>query len=381
MSIFKQVDNIVDAVIYGYIFGWENSTKRTKVALHAGRERIASELNIDSKTVTRSLQRLEKLGLVAYKRYPRGIWVTTRKDLVKAWGKAKLIGQNVPSQSEVIGQNVLSTRWDKKSYHAGQNVLSNNISPLPSEGIIYPLAAVRESGGGGEPFESESTANLPAQKPVVIPDTLKGLASQVGPIAERWLFAHVASGTRTDDWRLLAVLRESAAMTSTIRSPKILELKFNDLPEEKPAPNPNAGKPERITTKDGKRVLRDGKWVDAATPYPNQPPLSPPRAAQVTPPPPVRSQPTAEELKAREEAVAARKREMDEARAKQELAAIRQREINEENDRRAAAAAGRAELAKRRSKRTNELLSQGKSLQQCGEICRAEGLFDKELDK
>lgn len=126
---------MVDAVIYGYIAGWENSTKRAKVALHAGRERIATDLKIEAKTVTRSLQRLEKIGLVAYKRYPRGIWVTTRTDVIRAWQQAK-----------VIGQNVLSTRSDKKSYHDGQNVLSNNITPLPSEGIITPQVAY---GGGG----------------------------------------------------------------------------------------------------------------------------------------------------------------------------------------------------------------------------------------
>jgi len=359
MDVFGRVENVVDAVIYGYIAGWENSTKKAKVALHAGRERIATDLKIEAKTVTRSLQRLEKIGLVAYKRYPRGIWVTTRTDVIRAWQQAKVIGQNVPSQSQVIGQNVLSTGWDKKSYHEGQNVLSNNITPLPSEGIITPVATYG-GGGGPEPFETVSDAILPASNPKTIPDALKGLASQAGPIAERWIYAHIASGTAADDWRLLAVLREAAAMTSTIRSPKILELKFNDLPEQKPAP----AKPERITTKDGKRVKVNGEWLEAATPYPNQPPLKPtgvPMAGLFQPmaavlPPKV--------VKAQEEAKAAK-----------------QKEVNEQHAKREAERARSYQLSERRKKRTNELLAQGKSLMQAADICRTEGLMAETLDR
>jgi len=357
MDIFGRVENVVDAVIYGYIAGWENSTKRAKVALHAGRERIAKDLKIEAKTVTRSLQRLEKIGLVAYKRYPRGIWVTTRTDIIRAWQQAKTIGQNVPSQNEVIGQNVLSTRWDKKSYHDGQNVLSNNISPLPSEGIITPQVAY---GGGPEPFETVSDAILPASKPTIIPDSLKGLAIQAGPIAERWLYAHISSGTAADDWRLLAVLREVAAMASTIRSPKILELKFNDLPDEKPAPV----KPERITTKDGKRVKINGEWLDAARPYPNQPPLRPSAVPLAV-------------VLGNESIVLT----PEDARSKKEAADVKQKKVNEQNAKREEERIIAYQLSERRKKRTNELLAQGKSLMFAADICRTEGLMAETLDR
>ena len=359
MDVFGRVENVVDAVVYGYISGWENSTKKAKVALHAGRERIATDLSISGDTVTRSLQRLEKIGLVTYKRYPRGIWVTTRTDVIKAWEQAKVIRQNAVSHDEVIPQIAASTRSRRLRHHETQIAASNNITPLPSEGIITPVATYG-GGGGPEPFETVSTACLPATTPNTIPDALKGLASQAGPIAERWIYAHIASGTAADDWRLLAVLREAAAMTSTIRSPKILELKFNDLPEEKPAP----AKPERITTKDGKRVKINGEWLEAATPYPNQPPLKPtgvPMAglfqpmAAVLPP---------EVIKAQEEAKAAK-----------------QKEINEQHAKREAERARMYQLSERRKKRTNELLAQGKTLMQAAEICRTEGLMAETLDK
>lgn len=245
--------------------------------------------------------------------------------------------------------------------------------------ILTPEAAAVARDDGGEPFETISSAILPAPSKPAIPAGLSTLASQLGPHAERWLYSHVTSGTSPDDWRLATVLRETAGMN--LRSPKLLEMKFNDLPEAKPAPAAGSAKPDRITTKDGKRVLVNGQWVNSASPYPNQPALGegpPPRLNQSSGYQKPAGRPlggilgeqvvemTLAEQAANGAALAAKEKEAAESRLR---AAEARAKI--EADR-----VARKDLMKRRHDRQSDLMAQGKKLAEVGDILRREGLAE-----
>jgi len=138
---------------------------------------------------------------------------------------------------------------------------------------------------------------------------------------------------------------------------------------------------DRITTKDGKRVLKNGQWLEVKTPYPNQPAPGqdpPPRlpASNGNQKPPGRPlggllggkmvEMSVEERAANGYGLAAREKEAAENRIR-------------ENEARQKAEADRAalkDLMKRRNERQNELVTQGKKLAEIGDILRKEGLAD-----
>lgn len=74
-----------DAFLWAYIFGWENSTKRS--AVHMKQEHIADFFGVSVDTVKRSIDRLQSLGLVGTKRVTHGQVYTTRVDRIKQFNK------------------------------------------------------------------------------------------------------------------------------------------------------------------------------------------------------------------------------------------------------------------------------------------------------
>jgi len=381
LDIFGKVGNTIDAVVYGYIHGWENSQKTSTVVLHKGCQKMSDELCVGINTITRALQRLETLGLIAYKRSPRGILATTRIDVMASWKNAGKTVTADDAKCEIVNHqngespnrgftkmvNGDSPKWGMVNHQNGEsNVLTSCITSS-----ITPVAAAVRDDDGGEPFESISTATLPAQTKPAIPAGLSALASQLGPIAENWLWSHVTSGTSPNDWRLATVLHETAGMN--IRSPKLLQMKFNDLPETKPAPSANPAKPDRVTTKDGKRVLVNGQWVDAATPYPNQP------APGQSPPPRLDwsngnhkppGMPLGGLLGKRVVETTVAEQSANGATATAWEMALVEKRLQLESER-----AAERERSKRRQSRTVELTRDGKTLAEAADICRAEGLM------
>lgn len=83
MEIIGQVDKPIEAMIWGYIRGWENSTNRSRVYLHSGISRMSLELNVSIDTITRAIRVLVHKGLIVQKRTPNGQWYSTRIDLLE----------------------------------------------------------------------------------------------------------------------------------------------------------------------------------------------------------------------------------------------------------------------------------------------------------
>lgn len=81
LDVLKQVDNPIDALVWGYIEGWENSQRKSKVHMHAGQQRMAEDLGVSTDTITRACQRLISKDLLRMKRTPNGAWYTTRTDI------------------------------------------------------------------------------------------------------------------------------------------------------------------------------------------------------------------------------------------------------------------------------------------------------------
>lgn len=83
MEIISQVDKPIEAMIWGYIRGWENSTNRSRVYLHAGITRMGQDLNVSIDTIARAIRVLVYKGLIVQKRTPNGQWYSTRIDLLE----------------------------------------------------------------------------------------------------------------------------------------------------------------------------------------------------------------------------------------------------------------------------------------------------------
>lgn len=349
-------------------------------------ETLAEMVGVKPRSVQLALASLESLGVISRhveheRNGVRGTWRSVLVHYVLGGRTTATLGRDndrftaqlvtCGAQSDDMGGAQSDARGGAQSDAPQRN------TPRFEHSHNNKAEAVRDDGG--EPFETISSAILPAPSKPAIPAGLSTLASQLGPHAERWLYSHVTSGTSPDDWRLATVLRETAGMN--LRSPKLLEMKFNDLPEAKPAPAAGSAKPDRITTKDGKRVLINGKWVDSASPYPNQPALGegpPPRLSQSSGYQKPAGRPlggilgervvemTVAEQAANGAALAAKEKEAAESRLR---AAEARAKI--EADR-----VARKDLMKRRHDRQSDLMAQGKKLAEVGDILRREGLAE-----
>lgn len=74
-----------DACLWAYVFGWENSTKRSAVKLT--HEHIADFFGVSVSLVKDSITRLKMQKLLGTKRTPNGLVYTTRIDRIKQFNK------------------------------------------------------------------------------------------------------------------------------------------------------------------------------------------------------------------------------------------------------------------------------------------------------
>ena len=100
MEIIGQVDKPIEAMIWGYIRGWENSTNRSRVYLHAGITRMGLELNVSIDTITRAIRVLVHKGLIVQKRTPNGQWYSTRIDLLEPESFETTVSKCEPKKHE-----------------------------------------------------------------------------------------------------------------------------------------------------------------------------------------------------------------------------------------------------------------------------------------
>jgi hypothetical protein len=82
MDIFQKVEKPIEAIVWGYIEGWENALRRSKVYMDAGVARMAVELGVSEDTISRSIKNLVQLGLIFTQRTPRGSWYSTKVDVI-----------------------------------------------------------------------------------------------------------------------------------------------------------------------------------------------------------------------------------------------------------------------------------------------------------
>lgn len=84
LEIFSRVDLPIQALVYGYIQGWEVATNRSKVYLDRGCQRMAQDLNVSVDTIQRSCNRLVELKLLFKQRTPYGLWYSTKIDVIES---------------------------------------------------------------------------------------------------------------------------------------------------------------------------------------------------------------------------------------------------------------------------------------------------------
>jgi len=82
MDIFQRVEKPIEAIVWGYIEGWENALRRSKIYIDAGVSRMATELGVSEDTISRSIKNLVLLGLIFTQRTPRGSWYSTKVDVI-----------------------------------------------------------------------------------------------------------------------------------------------------------------------------------------------------------------------------------------------------------------------------------------------------------
>ena len=282
-EILDITKDVFDAALWGYVEGWERSLRKTKVSMHAGVAKMAEDLKVTDKTLRGSLTRLVTLGLIAYKRYPRGIWITTNKDVIKAWNKSNVIGQNELSGDRVNGRN----------YRSKRTVESTDLSDrskLPIYDLTNPSSLHRSSRSPNEAnptqekegtydsvtdSQSETTrTKLPSAPSLSISDRVIGMINMAFPSNPNAVMAKIRLAG-WDERRVEAALMKTDTTKGVNYFASICRgMSDDDIEKVLKKPevrDQTSQQPERIMSKDGNSVKINGEWLKAATPYENMP--------------------------------------------------------------------------------------------------------------
>jgi hypothetical protein len=275
--------NVFDSVLWGYVEGWERSLRKTKVSMHAGVAKMAEDLKVSDDTVSRSLRRLVDLGLIAYKRYPRGIWITTNKDVIKAWNKAKVIPKNTGSPDEAIPQKRVSKRYRKltdlsDTAKYGVYDLTNPSSLHRSSRSPNEANPTQEKEGTYDSVtdsQSETTrTKLPSAPSLSISDRVIGMVNMAFPSNPNAVMTKIRMAG-WDERRVEAALMKTDASKGVNYFASICRgMSDDDIEKVLKKPevrDQTSQQPERIMSKDGNSVKINGEWLKAATPYENMP--------------------------------------------------------------------------------------------------------------
>lgn len=221
-----------DACLWAYIFGWENSQKKSIVKLT--HEKIADFFGVSVDQVKASVDRLKKKGLVGTKRVRNGLCYSTRVDRIQQFTKRE-IGEKPLS---VIGEKPLS-RSGKNQYHdrgkSPKHILTSSFNLSSLTTTNSSIEACGDMAGGGEPFELPSSSRkITDTVPLEIPAELKRIAAQIGSTAVQWVGLKINKGVKPDDWRLDHVLTGCIESGFIPRSFSPLDRSFDNLPENNP---------------------------------------------------------------------------------------------------------------------------------------------------
>ena len=222
-----------DACLWAYIFGWENSQKKSIVKLT--HQRIAEFFGVSVDQVQASIKRLEIKALIGTRRVSHGLCYTTRRDRIEQFRRTELPEKAVSQ----IGEKAVSRNRESPDHETGKNgkdiyyTYSSNLSSLTTTNSGIEVCG--DMAGGGEPFELPSSSRkITDTVPLEIPAELKRIAAQIGSTAVQWVGLKINKGIKPDDWRLDHVLTGCLESGFIPRSFSPLDRSFDNLPENNP---------------------------------------------------------------------------------------------------------------------------------------------------
>ena len=288
LEILDATGNVKDAAIWGYIEGWERSKRTSKIRMHAGVAEIAKVLHMSDDAVSASLKRLVALELISYKRYDRGILITTNRDVIKSWSKAKLIPQNAVSDGVVKPQKTAPQRSrisrGRETAKSGRSLKSNPSLSPSSKSLENDNPKEEEVGQSiTENQSTRASAVLPVAPSLSLSGRLLGMINAAFPSNPNAVL-HQIRMSGWDERRVEAGLLKTDPRKGANYFASICRRMTDDeveamfaVPEAVPA------EPKRVTSKDGRKVLINGEWLEAATPYPGLPAQAKPLPADHDP--------------------------------------------------------------------------------------------------
>lgn len=155
----------LDALIWAYIFGWENSAKTSKVKLK--QDNIAEFFGVNEKTVYASLERLQQKSLIGKAKTRDGTLFSTRKDQIKRFNNSEKRSNETPKNGVTKLQKTEERYSEKRSNHISisssldlssnkttttTSSLSSRETPPPTPKFSNPYRP-RPTQAEPEPFE------------------------------------------------------------------------------------------------------------------------------------------------------------------------------------------------------------------------------------
>lgn len=121
--IEKCLGNPLDALIWAYVFGWENSSKMSKIKLKLNN--IAEFFGVNEKTVYASLDRLQAKGLIGKVKTLHGTVISTRKDQIRRFDNSEKRRNKTPKNGVIEPSKTEQYYSEKRSNH---NSISSSLN-------------------------------------------------------------------------------------------------------------------------------------------------------------------------------------------------------------------------------------------------------------
>lgn len=147
--------NFLDTGVWAYIFGWENSTKCSRVKLR--QDKIAEFFGYNQKTIYAALDRLEEKGLIGRIKTRNGTILTTRKDVIERINNSEKRSSSTPKNGVQQLQKTEFNNSEKRSNHISRSSSLDLSSTNTSSSTTYSSRETSSSSGeisSPEPFEA-----------------------------------------------------------------------------------------------------------------------------------------------------------------------------------------------------------------------------------
>lgn len=152
--IAKCKDNPFDAMVWAFIFGWENSKRDDRVKLKSSS--IAEFFSVGSATVERSIKRLKDVGLIGTKQTVHGCFYTTRSRTIQKFH----VHQNDGDKSIKMMESCPSKRWTHDHQNDGHHSIRSNVD---------------HSFNNSSSYDDELAESSISEKPSFRPDQIQAM--------------------------------------------------------------------------------------------------------------------------------------------------------------------------------------------------------------